>query len=299
MSSYPPPDDPSSERKGSFGSNGHPQPEKQPEYPRSDWSSEYNRRPEESPPPGSPAPGRPPQPQQVIMRRSSVTPTVTYILLGVTVVVFVLQSASQLLLGRDLVAALGMKVNELILAGQYWRLVTPMFLHGSILHIGFNMYALYVLGPGLERQYGHTRFLALYFLAGFAGNVMSFLFSTAPSLGSSTAIFGLLGAEGVFLYQNRELFGGVAQRALQQVVIIAAINFLIGLSPGIDNWGHLGGFIGGVLFAWYGGPLLKVDGIYPVLNVVDTRQDGDVWRAGLGVAVLFGLLSIVTIFIRS
>jgi rhomboid protease GluP len=110
-------------------------------------------------------------------------------------------------LGFDVPAALGMKVNELIIHGQIWRLITPVLLHGSILHLGFNMYALYILGPGLERFYGHWRFLTLYLLAGFAGNVMSFIFSPNPSLGASTAIFGLLGAQGVFLYHNRGIYG--------------------------------------------------------------------------------------------
>ncbi|HSO27260.1 MAG TPA: rhomboid family intramembrane serine protease, partial [Anaerolineales bacterium] len=141
MSSYPPSDDPAGEQNDSFGSNGHPQSEIQPASPRPGWS-QYERRPEDSPP-GGPTVGPPPQPRQVVMRGSSVTPTVSYLLLGITVIVFVLQTASQLQLGRDWVAAFGLKVNELIIAGQYWRLFTPMFLHGSILHIGFNMYALY------------------------------------------------------------------------------------------------------------------------------------------------------------
>ena len=98
------------------------------------------------------------------------TPIVTYSLMGITIIVFLLQQASIFLLnGTDLPAVFGMKVNELILDGQIWRLFTPMFLHGSILHLGFNMYALYIFGPGLERAYGHGRYSALYLLAGFAG----------------------------------------------------------------------------------------------------------------------------------
>jgi rhomboid protease GluP len=88
-----------------------------------------------------------------------------------------------------------------------WRLFTPLLLHGSIAHIGFNMYALFIIGPGLERYYGHLRFLVLYLLAGFAGNVFSFLFTPALSVGASTAIFGLVAAQGVFLYRHRQLFG--------------------------------------------------------------------------------------------
>ena len=176
-----------------------------------------------------------------------------------------------------------------------------MFLHdtSSILHIGFNMYALYIFGPGLERYFGRTRFLALYLLSGFAGNVGSLMFSTPiPSLGSSTAIFGLMGAQGVFVYQNRELLGAGARRALNNIISIAAINLIIGLSPQIDNWGHIGGLIGGSLFAWFAGPILRVQGTPPELSLTDEREPGDVVRAGIWVGLLFSFLAAVTILLR-
>jgi rhomboid protease GluP len=224
---------------------------------------------------------------------------VTYTLLAITILVFILQQASVFLTGGvDLVANLGLKVNELILDGQLWRLITPMFLHGSLLHIGFNMYALLIFGPGLERFYGHGRFLLLYFLAGFAGNVVSFMFSEAPSLGSSTAIFGLLGAEGVFLYRNQQIFGGTARRALSNIIMIAIINLAIGLSPGIDNWGHLGGLIGGTIFAWLAGPVLRVEGTYPALSVVDERESRDVLVATAVDGAIFAALALATIYVR-
>lgn len=146
------------------------------------------------------------QPVPATFRRE--TSVVVYVIMGLTIVVYLLQLLTQYVMGgMDLPAALGMKVNALIQQGQLWRLFTPMLLHGSLLHIGFNMYALYALGPGLESFYGHRRFLVLYVLSGFAGNVMSFIFSSANSLGSSTAIFGLLAAQAVFLYQNKTIFG--------------------------------------------------------------------------------------------
>jgi len=220
------------------------------------------------------------------------------VIMGITIIVFLLQYGSMSQFGIDIPAAYGMKINERILAGEWWRLITPVFLHGGILHLGFNMYALYVLGPGLERFYGHGRFLALYLLAGFAGNVLSFLFTPANSLGASTAIFGLLGAQGVLLFQNKEVFGKPVQRALMNLIMIAVVNLLFGLSPGIDNWGHIGGLIGGTLFAWYAGPLLKVRGIYPTLVFVDSRSRSEVLRTGISVGLLFGSLAAITIFIR-
>jgi len=206
------------------------------------------------------------------------TPLVTYGLLAVTIIVYLLQLASQQLYGVDVVAAMGMKSNIAINAGQWWRLFTPIFLHGGIFHIGFNMYALYVLGPGLERFYGKFSFLLLYLVAGVAGNVFSFIFSPYNSLGASTAIFGLLAAQGVFLYQHQELFGKSAQRSLINVIFIAVVNFVIGLSPGIDNRGHLGGFFGGALFAWFAGPKMKITGTPPNLVLKNLRP---LWMAAL------------------
>jgi rhomboid protease GluP len=220
-------------------------------------------------------------------------------LLGLTLFVFVLQMATFIMMGVDYPAALGMKVNDLIVQGQLWRLLTPLFLHStrSILHIAFNMYALHIFGNGLERHFGSLRFLALYLLSGFCGNVFSFLFSEAPSLGSSTAIFGLMGAQGAFLYQNRELFGKRAQRALIHIITIASVNLFIGLSPGIDNWGHIGGLVGGSLFAWFGGPLLRLEGVYPLLNLADRRETGDMLRTGLLIGALFAGLAAMKIFL--
>ena len=246
----------------------------------------------------SPAPPRPVG-QRVPVSAPERRPLVTFTLLIITIIIFLLQTASEYIFGLDLVAGVGMKVNDLIIDGQYWRFFTPMFLHGSILHLGFNMYALYIFGPGLERYYGHGRFILLFFLSGFAGNVFSFTFTASNSLGSSTAIFGLLAAEGVFLYQNQKVFGGVARRALNNIIMIAVVNLIIGLSPGIDNWGHMGGLLGGAIFAFLGGPILEVQGLAPNLRIADTRETGDVIRASLVDILLFGALALVTIYMRS
>jgi rhomboid protease GluP len=211
------------------------------------------------------------QPVQVAV--PAVKPYVTYTLIGLTVFIYLLQMAGQYLLNQDLVTALGVKSNDLIRQGQLWRLITPVFLHGSILHIGFNMYALYIYGRGLEARFGHGRFTLLYFLAAYAGNVLSFIMTPNPSLGASTAIFGLIAAEGVFLLQNRQVLGNRVNRSLMNLLYIAAINLFIGFSTsGVDNFGHIGGILGGLIFTWFGGPRWKVEGIYPQLRLVDERE---------------------------
>ncbi len=225
---------------------------------------------------------------------------VTYVLIGICVLVYLIQISTQTFLGVDIPASLGIKDNNLIMQGQVWRLVTPIFLHGSILHIAFNMYALFYIGRMVERFYGRGRYTALFLLSGFAGNVISFMFSSYQSLGSSTAIFGLLGAYGVLIYQNREIFGSIARRVLSQVVIIAVVNLIIGLTPGsdIDNWGHVGGLIGGTLFAWFGGPVLQKAGIINFNAYVNARGEREALVAGIGVGVLFCFLTVVAILVR-
>lgn len=237
-------------------------------------------------------------PAEIRMNTPTVKPRVTFILMGICIVVYLLQMISQYALGGDLPLALGAKINSYILAGQVWRLITPMFLHGSILHIAFNMYALYAIGLALEQQYGYARYLALFLLSGFAGNVVSFLFTTNASVGSSTAIFGLLAAQGVFVWQNRRFFGDRAKSILINTVTIAGINLALGLTPGIDNWGHLGGLLGGVIFAALAGPLWGLQGSYPVFSLVDKRPLAQKWLGVLAVLAIFGGI-VVVIFLKS
>ena len=221
----------------------------------------------------------------------NIKPIVTYVLLGFTVVVFTIQLAGDFFFKMDFLVIFGAKVNQKIFEGELWRLFTPMILHGSILHIVFNMYALHILGPRLERYYGHWRFLALYLISGFGGNVFSMMFTEAPSLGSSTAIFGLIGAQGIFYYHNRKLFGSAVRQALNGIITIAVVNLIIGLNPGIDNWGHIGGLLGGLVFAWLSGPLIEVKGVYPELMLADSRENKDIIQ---GIGIVAGFFSLLT-----
>ena len=246
--------------------------------------------------PNSETPGNPPPSRPVSVRMPAKQIWVTYSLMTVTIAVFIGQMVTGTSNGWDLFSLWGAKINGAILAGQFWRLLTPMFLHGSLQHILFNMYALYSLGRNLEPAYGHKRFLLLYILGGFAGNVVSFMLTPSPSLGASTAIFGLLGAEGILWYQNRQLFGNASQRVIGNIVLIAGVNLFIGLSPGIDNWGHIGGLLGGLIFAWFAGPRLTVQGYYPSLYLVDVRENREIILGAILVVGLFSALAVLTFF---
>ncbi len=145
---------------------------------------------------------------------------------------------------------LGAKVNILIAAGEYWRLFTATLLHGGILHLLFNLYALFALGPLLEAYVGPLRFLAIYMVAGLYGSLASYAFADSISVGASGAIFGIVGATTVYFFRYRDNFGAQARAVLQNMVVIVVINLVFGLSAGnIDNWGHMGGLAGGALAA--------------------------------------------------
>jgi rhomboid protease GluP len=238
-----------------------------------------------------------PQPTSVALPQSA--PYVTYAIIGVTVVFYVLQIASVALFGYPTTFSnigwlelYGARINEFILAGELWRLLTPALLHGSLMHIFFNMYALLSFGSSLEQFFGRWRFFALYVLGAFAGNVASFLFSDGYSLGASTAVFGLIGAQGVFLYQNRKLLAGRFSSAISNVLFIVAINLFLGFSSAsIDNAGHIGGLIGGLMFTWFSSPLWEIEGIQPYLQMVDRRPSREVITGAALVLIVFGSLA--------
>lgn len=223
----------------------------------------------------------------------TVVPYVTYVLIGITILVFLLQMASTVILRTDKLIEYGALIRSDIRAGELWRFITPALLHWDIPHILFNMYALFSLGTGLERYFGHGRFIVLYVLSAFTGNVFSFISSAeyTASAGASTAIFGLLGAEAVFLFLNRRLLGGQFRGAIQNVIFIAVINLILGLQPGIDNWGHAGGLLGGLLFTWVAGPVWKIEGIPPALQMVDERSTRDVIVGAATVVLVFSALA--------
>lgn len=223
------------------------------------------------------------------------TPWVTYVLMGLCILLFGLQLLSESQLNADLPFLFGGKINQAILAGQLWRLITPAFLHGSIYHLLFNMYALYILGNRLENIYGHSRFTALYFVGAFGGNVLSFVLSKSNSLGSSTAIFGLLAANLVLLLTNKEFFGENFRPILSNLVFLLFINLSIGIMPGssIDNFGHLGGLIAGGFFAILAGPKWKVQNQSGLLRLKDSRSQQEIWLGLLMVFAAFVLMAAI------
>lgn len=117
--------------------------------------------------------------------------------------------------------------NAIIFHGEYYRLVTSMFLHGGIVHLLFNMYALYILGDFIERIYGAKKYLAIYFVSGIVASIFSLYFSPVMGVGASGAIFGLLGAALVFAYNEKDRIG---KALVTNIIVIILLNVFIGLS---------------------------------------------------------------------
>ena len=187
------------------------------------------------------------------------SPLVSRVLIGINLVVFLAMiGVGYLFFGvingtedTRVLLLFGAKVNQLIAQGQVWRMFTAMFLHIGVLHLLFNLYALYLFGPQVEGIFGHRRFTAIYLIGGLFGSLASYTFVDNLSAGASGAIFGLVGAISVYYLRYRDQFGGRAKAVLQNMAMIVVINFIFGLSSqGIDNWGHLGGLLGGALVAW-------------------------------------------------
>ena len=133
--------------------------------------------------------------------------------------------------------------------GEVWRMLTAIFLHGGLAHLGLNMLSLYNIGGLVEMLLGHRRFLTVYFLSGLGGSLMTVLFSeyNGLSVGASGAIFGLIGVVISIFYQNRDKLSPIGREIWRSLIFSAILTLGIGLAPGsiIDNWGHLGGFIVG------------------------------------------------------
>jgi membrane associated rhomboid family serine protease len=168
--------------------------------------------------------------------------------------------------------AYGAKYNSLINAGEWWRFVTPVFLHIGWIHLLVNMYSLFVLGPYVEKLYGSARFVFFWIATGVAGVVASYLASSSgmrggvmarflfrggdgPSAGASGALFGLIGVLFVFGIKFRhELPEGFKRAFGTGMIPTILINLFIGYTiPYIDNAAHLGGFVAGALLALFVG----------------------------------------------
>ncbi|MDR7085495.1 membrane associated rhomboid family serine protease [Aeromicrobium panaciterrae] len=164
---------------------------------------------------------------------------VSKILIGLNVVVYILQLATDDRAGS--VCQHGAMQSYAVADGDYWRLLTAAFLHGSLLHIAFNMYALYLFGPFAEKALGTVRFIAAYITMAIASSVFVYWLETPqiPTIGASGAVFGVFGLVLLLLLK--------AKQDVTTLLVLLAINAVISLQGNISWQGHLGGFVAGCI----------------------------------------------------
>lgn len=177
--------------------------------------------------------------------RQPTRPVITYILIALNIGLFALMEFAGGTQNPYVLMYFGIKINSLIVEGQYWRLLSSAFIHIGFAHIAFNMYGLFNLGTLVEKIYGSKKYLFIYLTAALWGSISSFIFSPIPSAGASGAIFGLFGA---LLYLGRRRPRLFSTSFGTNVLIVLGFNLVYGFTAGgIDNFAHIGGLIGGYL----------------------------------------------------
>lgn len=242
------------------------------------------------------APRRKPVQQDGSLQLPLVQPVLTYVLLVTNLIVFV----ADILLGQAL-TNLGANYAPAIHNGEYWRLITSIFLHANLEHILANSVSLWLIGTQVERTYGYLRFAALYILSGLAGSVASLIFYPDTfGIGASGAIFGLIGAMLVFMVSNRQILANPMIRIIH-IIIVIILNFYAVAAPAsldaehqtIGYWAHIGGVVAGILLAWRLVPHYVVrfalDGRPERIDNTTPQESGWLWVGFIG-AVLIGII---------
>lgn len=267
---------------------------------------------------------RPANARRLFLRYAARQPYVTYALIAINVVIFIIRALSYEIDLNFLLA--GANSGQAVFGdGEYWRLFTSMFLHASIYasassfalerasHLVFNMFTLYYVGTTVERAYGHGRFLAIYLLGGIVGSLFSAALNDAGSIGASGAVFAVLAAEFVFFRQHTPLMGDYARQRTRSLLILAVFNLAAGLltevgggmmggALRIDNWAHIGGALGGLTFAAIAGARY-VPVSRSLLKIVIARDASDTARSyrllGLCALALLVAAVVLTVLYRA
>jgi rhomboid protease GluP len=183
-------------------------------------------------------------------RRMRRLPPATLAILGVLFAVFVFEVATGALASAQAMVRAGALTRAAVLAGEWWRLVSAVFLHGGLDHLVGNAIALLVLGMMCEHAFGRTQFLFLFVMSGIAGSILSMLMNPGPSVGASGAIFGLQGAAIVLFRRHRDRLIMRARRIGVVLLVWALYTLAQGaFAPFVDNGAHIGGFVAGALLA--------------------------------------------------
>jgi rhomboid protease GluP len=198
--------------------------------------------------------------REVRLERGETPGLVTGYLIGACVLLFILEMMATLGaagpggLWRALVSVpgpilfdMGARNTGAFLAGQWWRIFVPIFLHGGVLHLLFNAMALAQVGPLAEQAYGRSRFLLIFLVAGVVGNVLGlFVYPRGIGVGASGALFGLIGAAGLWGHRRGDAMGLMIRGVMVQWGFYALI---FGFLMKADNAAHIGGLVAGFLLS--------------------------------------------------
>lgn len=175
-------------------------------------------------------------------------PFMTYALIIIMVLIFIIMSLDGGTTNSYNLVRFGAQFNPYIMAGEYWRLITPMFLHIGFTHLFLNLFTIYLIGPYVEKIFGHLRFIIIFLLSGIVGNLASFAFSDSVSAGASTAIFGLFG---VFIMLSENFQNSIINNMARNFGLLIVLNLVSDLfMPQVNIVGHIGGLIGGILASY-------------------------------------------------
>ncbi|KAJ0255087.1 RHOMBOID-like protein 9 [Hirschfeldia incana] len=153
----------------------------------------------------------------------------------------------------------GAKINDLIVAGEWWRLITPMFLHSGIPHVALSSWALLTFGPKVCRDYGLLNFCLICILGGVSGNFMSFLHTPDPTVGGTGPAFALIGAWLVDQSQNKEMIKRDEYEDLfQKAIIMTGLGLILSHFGPIDDWTNLGALVAGVVYGFFTCPVFQL-----------------------------------------
>lgn len=170
-------------------------------------------------------------------------PVITWILIAINVLIYLFMVLTNNY--QNMINMFATYGPAIILRGEYYRLITGAFLHAGIFHLIFNCYSLYIIGSQIESFMGKFKYLIIYLFSGLTGSLLSIVLDKYASVGASACIFGLLGSILYFGYHYRVYLGTVIR---SQIIPLILFNLLIGfVTPGIDNYAHIGGLIGGAI----------------------------------------------------
>ncbi|HEV3278857.1 MAG TPA: rhomboid family intramembrane serine protease [Terriglobia bacterium] len=206
-----------------------------------------------------------PNPEVRLPRREARPfPAATIVIVALCVVMFVFQTLAGGSQNTNVLIDFGASYKPYFQDGQYWRAVMPLFLHIGLWHLAVNMFSLLMIGPVLERMYGYGRYALIYVVAGIGGCLLSMFYGHALAAGASGAIFGVAGAIVVARWAHPDAVPHELERIFRRgrftavLLVFIVIELVAGrMVSNIDNWGHLGGLLGGAALAFLIPPLKR------------------------------------------